>query len=84
MDILKQPNATRSLGKPANWNDETMGVCETLDIVDIEDAHACWQVSHWKPSAKELAELNANGVIELWVSGPTHPVVSVAVKGIRD
>lgn len=36
-------------------------------------------ISIWKPSAEELAVLNAGGGVELIVLGTTHPVVSLGV-----
>jgi len=57
---------------PADW-DPNEGECSPLPI------HRQGQrmISVWKPSAEELALLNAGGGVELTVLGVQHPVVSL-------
>lgn len=80
MDIIRHESTTRELGAPKTW-DQTESECVTLPIVDVPTPQGNAMISFWKPSHEELAELNANGVIELWVFGKNHhPVVSIAVR----
>jgi hypothetical protein len=41
-----------------------------------EQGRPCF-VTHWQPSAYELAQLNAGAAVKLRVYGDVHPVVNV-------
>jgi len=70
---LEKPD--RRLGAPSNWNHETDGICHTLDIWDRDG----FMISGWRPSAAELAKLNAGEPLFLHIRGTVHPVVALSV-----
>lgn len=37
-------------------------------------------VSFWRPTAEELEQLNAGGLVTLYVFGTMHPPVSIGVE----
>lgn len=74
MEICKIEGFTRVLKGPAEFE----GECSDLAICDRADG---WMVSQWKPDAEELAALNANSSIFMWVFGTQHPVVGLSVVG---
>jgi hypothetical protein len=76
MQALQLTNKTRSLGKPADWNDEASN-CVTLDILDIENGN--FMVSVWQPSEEDLYKLNNGAAINLWIRGYNHPVVALSI-----
>jgi hypothetical protein len=68
-------------GPPPGWDEKVDGRCyhlwvrvETPKIIGASKLH----VSHWRPTAEELAALNAGAVIELSCVG-VQPPVSVSV-----
>lgn len=75
--------ATNVFSKPENWDDEKFGPCGDLQVrMDVFGGNEkgiieCY--STWKPSAGELAMLNAGGVIEVGICLPNQPVMSVSV-----
>jgi hypothetical protein len=83
MIIEKIPGATRIIGAPTDYKLRTLH-CEAMAIREVETSAGPMMVSHWKPTDAELAALMANGKIELWIAGVYHPVVCVAVEGVRD
>lgn len=70
--------ATRTLGKPANWDDERDGKCSGLPILDAQlpDGQPV-MISAWHPTPEDLRVLQAGGALYLWVYGRAHPVVSL-------
>lgn len=80
MQIKRIPGCTRELGKPAGWDNERDGMCQTLPILDVkgEDGRE-WMISQWEPEPAELTALVLGGRIQLLVQGRTHPVVAIAV-----
>lgn len=83
MIITMIPGYTRVLGAPIEWDHKALP-CDALAIREVKTEAGPFMVSHWKPTAAELAALLANGTIELWIQGTAHPVVSVAVDGVRE
>lgn len=75
MNIVDTVFTTHQLGKPAGWDDDAQGTCETLPAAFVNDLGA--YASFWMPSAEDLAKLNAGQPIQLLVYGNAHPVVSV-------
>ena len=66
------------LGAPKGW-DQGEVPCGALPITRTEcDGLPC-VVSYWKPTADELAMLNAGGSVALWVAGTSMPPVMLAV-----
>jgi len=81
--FIKVPaNTTRTFGAPEGW-DQSKGECLGLPIADVETQHGNFMVSNWKPTAEEIAAIVANGSIELWIGGTSHPVVMLSVEGVR-
>lgn len=70
-------NATRRLSAPDDWDHEKQGLCETLEICDVDG----YMVSAWAPSPAELVRLNEGHVLFLYMSGEQHPVVALVVGG---
>lgn len=66
-------------GAPLNWDEAENGRCGTLHVRRQVDDGTIWMVSKWEPTPAELALLVAGGGVELWVSAPQHPVVSLRV-----
>ena len=73
--------ATHRYAAPENWDADSHGECSDLMVrVDLIGARGTIvNTSTWKPSADELAHLNAGGVVELAILTQTQPVVSMAV-----
>lgn len=78
MDFVTIPGHTRVLGAPKGWNNEEVPV-GSLPVAEVVSGGEKWMVSAWKPSAEELAQLNANGSVHLWIMGNYHPVVGISV-----
>lgn len=70
--------ATRTLGKPENWDDERDGKCAGLPILDAQmpDGQAV-MISAWQPTPEDLKVLQQGGSVYLWVFGRSHPVVAM-------
>jgi hypothetical protein len=67
--------ATHAPGAPRGWT-EANGPCGALPIIYRKDAHGNDEcVSAWKPTAEELAQLNAGGFVILSVTGWQVPVM---------
>lgn len=71
-------DATRTLGKPSDWDDQHSN-CESLDIFDYETDNGNFMLSAWKPEPEELEILNNGGFVFLHIRGQNHPVVSLTV-----
>ncbi len=77
----KISGCTRSIGKPAGWDEALDGPCGTLhvrDQIDITSGINFMQ-SLWKPTRDELAVLNGGGMILLSIAGAVHPVMSMEI-----
>lgn len=80
MDIVHPANATRILGVPPEWDSTKQGACSALPIIDYkDDAEQPWMMSVWRPSAEDLAMLNAGHGLSLHVLGTSHPVVGLGL-----
>jgi hypothetical protein len=75
----KLTDATRSLGKPVDW-DGTHTECETLDIFDYDTDNGHFMLSAWTLEPEELERLNNGGYVYLHIRGRSHPVVSLTVN----
>lgn len=79
MNRHQHPSNNGVLGAPEGWNQAELP-CGALPITRMEaDGHPA-VVSFWKPTAEELAMLNAGGSVALWVLGQSMPPVSVEVE----
>jgi hypothetical protein len=67
---------TRSIAPPPDWDEETNGPCETLQIRD----QGGYMISAWRPSAEERRALIEGGFVLLYICGKIHPVVGLGVS----
>lgn len=77
MDILRHSTNNAILGAPPDWDQGELP-CDALPVT-----RTTWQgipciVAFFKPSAEELATLNAGGSIALWVAGHTTAPVMLS------
>ncbi|NSX15986.1 hypothetical protein HTY52_18030 [Cupriavidus taiwanensis] len=79
MNKIQHPSNNDVLGAPAGWNQRELPV-SALPITRTNVAGQPAVVSYWKPSAAELAALNAGGSVALWVIGQTMPPVALEVE----
>jgi hypothetical protein len=78
MNRMQHPSNNSVLGAPAGWDQKELP-CGALPITRTECEGLPAVVSFWKPTAEELAMLNAGGSVALWVIGQTMPPVSLTV-----
>lgn len=71
--------ATNNFIKPENWSDD-LGVCGSLEV-RAQLLAGQWRsvTSTWKPSAEDLAMLNAGGVLEVTLLRTQQPPMSMEV-----
>lgn len=76
----KIDDATRVLGRPADWDPEKHGNCGDLAIRDqvIDGINRMYSV--WELSDAERAAIAAGGRIILSVCGEVHPPVGLMVE----
>ena len=74
MNRVQHSSNNAVLGAPAGWNQAELP-CGTLPITRTHVADLPAVVSYWRPSAEELAVMNAGGAVRLWVVGATMPPV---------
>ncbi|PDT77206.1 hypothetical protein [Bradyrhizobium sp. C9] len=80
MDIAKIDGANMTLGAPPNWDEERDGTCFALPIrAEVINNSMPSLTSAWKPTAEELARLNAGAPVHLRVISRTHPPVMLEV-----
>lgn len=64
-------NSNACPGAPKDWDEKKDGSCGALPI----QWDGRYAISAWKPTSKELAELNAGGYVTLTVVGWQPPVM---------
>ncbi|MCK4121397.1 hypothetical protein HFK83_03305 [Ralstonia pseudosolanacearum] len=79
MQRVQHPTNNSVLGAPEGWDQSVLPV-GAMPITRTEVNGVPAVASYWKPSADELAQLNAGGSVALWVLGPTMPPVAVEVE----
>lgn len=79
MYFVENEFTTRRLKAPPDWDEEKNGKCDTLPITDAVHNGLPCVMSFWKPTAEELAHLNANGQLMLQIVGKSMPPVIVGV-----
>lgn len=79
MEIKRIEGATRTLGAPHEWDENAVGKCYGLPVLDGTNEGLPVMVSAWEPSPFELEQLLAGETIKLWIYGTSHPVVSLTV-----
>ena len=78
MNRHEHPSNNAVLGAPKGW-DQAALPCGALPVTRTEAEGQPCIASYWKPTAEELAALNAGGLVALWVIGATMPPVSLQV-----
>lgn len=81
MIIGRIQGATRTLGKPANWDQSHPDTqCEALSILDVAPCDGGpAMVSAWFPSPEEISLLQAGQPVYLSIFGTAHPPVALWV-----
>lgn len=79
MQKTQHPSNNSVLGAPEGWNQSSLPV-GALPITRTEVNGVPAVISYWRPSAEELAQLNAGGAVVLWVIGDTMPPVALEVE----
>lgn len=79
MLIGRIPGATRFLGAPANWNEQTDTHCAVLPILDYDVDGNNVMASAWEPTPDEIAAIVAGAKVHLHIWGSGHPVVAMTV-----
>jgi hypothetical protein len=80
MTPVKIKGATRCFDAPKDWDENLDGPCDALFVRDGLVNGVSTMTSTWKPSAEELAALNAGAMVELGICGSSHPPVFLTVS----
>lgn len=81
MRATQHPTSTRVLGAPQGWSQAELP-CNAIAITDEVHQGIRMVSSYWKPSAEELAALNAGQLVRLVIVGATMPPVAIEVDGL--
>lgn len=84
MEKCRVRNQNTDFGKPEGWDESKDGTCGSLPIRKEQIGRRQYHFSNWRPSAVELAELVAGGVVELCCVGVQPPVSLGVVPGVPD
>ena len=76
-DVIEGANVP--FHKPANWNEERDGPCQTLHVRVDHEQGGKFMTSAWRPEADEVGWMLAGANIHLGLSAPSHPVVRLTV-----
>jgi hypothetical protein len=79
MQFTQHASNNAVLCAPADWDHSSVN-CSALPITRTQVAGQPVMVSFWRPTAEELALLNAGHQVSLYVYGTTHPPVSIGVE----
>jgi hypothetical protein len=71
--------STRVLGAPAGWNQAELP-CGAIAIADRVEGTLRTVTTHWRPTAEELALLNAGGLVAVTMPGITLPPMRLEVE----
>jgi hypothetical protein len=75
MEIVRHPQTNHVFTAPPGQEDKV----SDLPVIAVETDIGLGLFSFWKPSAEELALLNAGHSIQLGIYQEMHPVVSVGI-----
>lgn len=78
MNRHQHPSNNAVLGAPAGWDQGELP-CSALSITRVTYDGINAVMSYWKPTAEELAMLNAGGSVALSVIGTSMPPVMLEV-----
>lgn len=73
---------SRPVGAPENWSRETHGDCQALFVRQDQEAGLVFMRSAWEVNAAEAGWLLAGATLQLGISAPRHPVVSMRLGPI--
>lgn len=84
MQFVDFPGTNHAFGKPQGIRDEQCGTLRVKRaLTDVVGDMLPVSTSGWKPSAEDLARLNAGGLIYLNVFGMGHPMVSISTTELE-
>ena len=77
MEFIKHPSCNKDFGPPRGLTDAE---CGTLPVKVWRDPpYGAVHTSFWRPSAEELAALNAGGSVAVNLYVPIQPMMSMQV-----
>lgn len=79
MRATQHTSNTRVLGAPAGWDQKELP-CNAIAVTDAEVNGVPVVMTFWRPTAEELALLNAGGLVSLSIVGRTMPPVALLVE----
>lgn len=79
MNRTQHPSNNAVLGAPAGWSQAELPV-NALPITRTEVGGKPAVVSFWRPTAEEIADINAGAYVALWVLGSTMPPIAIQVS----
>lgn len=84
MQACKFPGA-RTIGAPVDWDQTLDGECGVIFVTDTIETLSGMNMMYsvYKPTAEDLAALNAGGALRLGIMGRTHPVFQLQVLSPR-
>ncbi len=71
MSPVKTAFTTNELGRPADWNDQEHGPCESLPVAWVHGVF----YSSWRPTWKERLAILFGRQVRLSLVGSAHPPV---------
>lgn len=79
MNPTQHKTSNRVLGAPVGWDQKDVP-CGAIAIRDGVEGTLRTVTTHWRPSAEELALLNAGGLVTLTVPGISMPPAAIGVE----
>jgi hypothetical protein len=79
MNRAQHPSNNAVLGAPRQWDQDELP-CDAMPITRTEVNDRPAIISFWRPTAAELAQLNAGALVAVWMIGHTMPPTSIGVE----
>jgi len=79
MNKTQHPTNNGALGAPKDWGQKDLS-CGALPITRTEIGHLAAIKSYWKPTKKELIDLNNGAPVCLWVLSDKMAPVALSVE----
>ena len=79
MKAMKVEGATRNLGAPRDWNEQTHGPCDVLPVRDVLVNGTQAMLSKWQLTPEEIVLLGSGMPVYLLIWGERHPPVAICV-----
>jgi len=80
MRATQHPSNNEVLGAPQGWVQDELP-CSALPITRAYDGSVPTITSFWRPTAEELAALNAGALVALHIVGKSMPPAAIGVDG---